>query len=88
MRCDEVEDEDGDEHGEEEAEGDEDVDLVDTEGYGDRNTMRERATEHVPMIRDGLEYQLQFDDQRFFTTLGREGASFLRFAKSCLSRGG
>ena len=31
-------------------------------------------------------YQLQFDDQWFFTTLEHEGVSFLRFTKSCLSR--
>ena len=35
---------------------------------------------------DGLEYQLQFDDQRMFTMVEREGAGFFRLARSCLSR--
>ena len=63
-RCDEVEDEDGGEHSEEDD--DEDGDLVDTEGCGDRNMMCEKASEHIHIIHDcadGLEYQLQFDNQ-------------------------
>ena len=63
-RCDEAEDEDGREHSKEDD--NEDGDLVDMEGCGDHNTMRERASEHIRIIHDfadGLEFQLQFDDQ-------------------------
>jgi hypothetical protein len=80
---------DGDEDEDEDEDGD---NLVDTEvasGVGSRGTFRERAIEDIQMLRDfcnGLEYQLQFDDHRMFQTMEREGATFMRFAKSCLSR--
>ena len=66
--------------------------IVDTEatpwecGGG---TYRERLADNIDTIRDfcdGLEYQLQFEDRRMLETLEREGASFLRLAKACLSR--
>jgi hypothetical protein len=67
-------------------------DIIDTEAglYTiDGATFRERFEEEISMIRDfcnGLEYQLQFGDQRMLETLEREGASFLRLARNCLSR--
>jgi hypothetical protein len=52
-------------------------------------TYRENMKAHVDAIRDfcdGLEYQIQFEDQRFLDTLEREGARFLRLMENCLSR--
>ncbi|KIM76281.1 hypothetical protein PILCRDRAFT_98766 [Piloderma croceum F 1598] len=54
----------------------------------DSQTFRKRFSEHIETIQhfcDGLEYQLQFEDNRMLETVEREGASFLRLAQSCLS---
>jgi hypothetical protein len=73
-------------------EGDDDADsVVDTQPAlwaGDGSTHHERLTDTITTIRDfcdGLEYQLQFEDQRMLETLEREGASFLRLVKACLT---
>jgi hypothetical protein len=45
--------------------------------------------ENIKTIRDfcdGLDYQIQFDDRRMLETLERDGAAFLRLAKTCLGR--
>ena len=50
---------------------------------------RETMKTHVDTIRDfcdGLEYQIQFEDQRFLDMLEREGTCFLRLMENCLSR--
>ncbi|KAF8237620.1 hypothetical protein L208DRAFT_1029460, partial [Tricholoma matsutake] len=69
-----------------------DDELIDTS----LNTRQDgRATYHKTMkahvntiqdICDGLEYQIQFEDQQFLDTLEREGAHFLRLMENCLSR--
>jgi hypothetical protein len=62
--------------------------LIDMRQDG-RATYRETMKTHVDAIRDfcdGLEYQIQFEDQRFLDTLEREGAHFLRLMENCLSR--
>ena len=54
-----------------------------------RTTYCETMKSHVDTIRDfcdGLEYQIQFEDQRFLDTLEKEGARFLRLMENCLSR--
>lgn len=74
------------------SENDEDSDdeIIDTEErlIGGK-TFGERMTEHIDMLRDfanGLEYQVQFNDNRMLDRLEREGGSFLRFAQNCLNR--
>jgi hypothetical protein len=65
------------------------VDMEATPWECDGGTYRERLVDNIKTIRDfcgGLEYQLQFEDRRMLETLEREGASFLRMAKACLSR--
>jgi hypothetical protein len=76
---------------EEQSEGEEsDNDVVDTEnGVMGGSTFSERMMDHIGLLQtfvDGLEYQIQFHDQRMLDRLEREGASFLRFAQSCISR--
>jgi hypothetical protein len=73
--------------------GDEsDDELIDTaHGWtaADNGTFRERMTTRIKMLRDfcdGLEHQLQFEDQRMLAAVEREGAAFFRFADNCLSR--
>jgi hypothetical protein len=64
------------------------VDIEEASGLGERGMLRERVVEDIRMLRDfcdGLEYQLQFDDHRMFQTMEREGAVFMRFARSCIS---
>ena len=65
-----------------------DDELIDM-SQGVRTTYRETMKFHVHAIRDfcdGLEYQIQFEDQRFLDTLEKEGARFLRLMENCLSR--
>ena len=75
----------------EELDDDDEDGLIDTE-FGlatkDSQTFRECFSEHIETIWDfcdGLEYQLQFEDNRMLETVERERASFLRLAHSCLS---
>lgn len=67
-----------------------DDDIVDTEiGMFDGRTVCERLSQHIGMLRDfadGLDYQLQFNDHRMLDSLEREGATFIRFARTCLER--
>jgi hypothetical protein len=70
---------------------DDDGDVVDTQSgtFRDRMTFRERFLGKINGYRDfldGLEYQLQFEDERMLETVEREGAGFWRLAQSCLSR--
>jgi len=65
--------------------------LIDTAlemGWGGRETFRETMRTHIDTIKDfcdGLEYQVQFEDQCFLDTLEREGGHFLRLMQNCLS---
>ena len=72
---------------------DEDDDgLIDTEGRGvntQKNAVKEKMEDYIRIIRDfcdGLEYQVQFQDPQFLTTLEKDGAGFIRLAQNCLSR--
>ncbi|KAF7966149.1 hypothetical protein HWV62_39928 [Athelia sp. TMB] len=70
---------------------DDDDDAVDTQigQWAGGQTLRESFLDEIQTIRDfcdGLEYQVQFEDRRMLETLQREGASFLRLARSCLGR--
>lgn len=52
-------------------------------------TFQERFGEIVTLLRDftdGLDYQVQFGDERMLRNVEREGLVFLRFARNCLSR--
>jgi len=73
-----------------EDEGEDDmVDTMTGTGVDDNGTFRERFEGDIATIREfckGLEYQIQFGDQRMLDTLEREGASFLRLARGCLGR--
>lgn len=86
---DNAEREPGDETGDDDDDSNDVVDTGATMWAGNGGTFRERFTDNIATIRnfcDGLEYQLQFGDNRMLETLEREGASFLRLAKSCLGR--
>jgi hypothetical protein len=66
-----------------------DDELIDTSLDTRQATYHETMKGHVDTIRDfcdGLEYQIQFEDQRFLDTFKREGARFLRWMENCLSR--
>jgi len=84
------EDEQGGDQDEDEDE-DEDMELVDlgeSEDSLGKKTCKEAMASHVHTLRDfcdGIEYQLQFQDQRFLKTLEREGGRFFRLAENCLS---
>ncbi|KAH9018093.1 hypothetical protein EDB84DRAFT_1276340 [Lactarius hengduanensis] len=63
--------------------------LIDTGGNVKKKTVKEEMENYIHIIRDfcdGLEFQVQFQDQRFLRTLEREGAGFLKLAQNCLSR--
>ncbi|EAU90664.2 hypothetical protein CC1G_03933 [Coprinopsis cinerea okayama7 len=52
-------------------------------------TFEEAMHEKIKLIRDfadGLEYQIQFRDDRLLHTLERQGAAFLRLALECLEK--
>lgn len=52
-------------------------------------TFNEALSEDIDLITEflaGLKFQVQFRDQRFLNVLEKEGAGFLRLAKSCLER--
>jgi len=68
-------------------------DIVDMQSlagtFRDRATFRERFLRKINGYRDfldGLEYQLQFEDERMLETVEREGTGFWRLAQNCLSR--
>jgi hypothetical protein len=70
---------------------DDDGDVIDTQSgtFRDRATFRERFLRKINTYHDfldGLEYQLQFEDERMLETVEREGAGFWRLAQTCLSR--
>jgi hypothetical protein len=66
--------------------------LVDTGPntmMGGEGTFRERFAENIKTLRefcDGLEYQIQFEDERMLNAVERDGSSFFRLARSCLDR--
>jgi hypothetical protein len=68
-----------------------DGDVIDTQ----LGTFRDCVTFHERFLRkintyhdflDGLEYLLQFEDERMLETVEREGAGFWQLAQTCLSR--
>jgi len=74
-----------------ESDDDDDDPLVDTWDGGNivKKTCKEEMENTIRLIRDfcnGLEYQVQFQDPNFLTTLEKEGARFFRLARNCLSR--
>jgi len=75
-----------------EGESDDDDGLVDTEervGELAKNAVKEKMKNYIHIIRDfcdSLEFQVQFQDPRFLTTLEKDGAGFLKLAQNCLSR--
>lgn len=69
-----------------------DEELVDTQ-WGEKGgeTFEEVMNNHISTIlqfAEGLRYQVQFRDERILQALEREGASFLRFARACMSKEG
>jgi hypothetical protein len=73
------------------SESDDDSDgPVDTgENISSRATFQEHFTQHINVLRefcDGLEFQVQFGDNRMLNIVEREGASFFRLAHNCLDR--
>ena len=74
-----------------ESDDDDDDPLVDTWDGGNivKKTCKEEMENTIHLIQDfcdGLEYQVQFQDPNFLTTLEKEGARFFRLAQNCLSR--
>lgn len=73
------------------GEDDDEEDLTDMEVRflnASHATSCKDFTELISMIwafADGLEYQIQFEDQRMLEIVEREGAGFLRLAENCLS---
>ncbi|KAJ6505492.1 hypothetical protein C8R45DRAFT_1051083 [Mycena sanguinolenta] len=68
---------------------DDDDDVVDTQPDNGGRTFVEAMDENIDLIVEfakGLKYQRQFRDQRMLQTLEREGASFLRLARACLTK--
>jgi len=62
-----------------------DVEEV-VEARGEESTFEEAINANIDLIAEflqGLQYQVQFRDQRMLKTLEREGAGFLRLAKAC-----
>jgi len=74
------------------CDGDDTDNVVDTESIlwvGDGSTYHEGLTHTIATIWyfcNGLEYQLQFEDQQMLDTLEKEWASFLWLAKACLNQ--
>jgi hypothetical protein len=67
------------------------TEMVDTQPGGGSNglTFEEAMAEHISIIKDftkGLTYQIQFRDDRMLQALQREGASFFRLARACLTK--
>jgi hypothetical protein len=78
----------GNDSEESEESNDELIDTALATGRGGRETFRETMRTHIDTMKDfcdGLEYQAQFEDQRFLDTLEREGGRFLRLMQNCLS---
>ena len=75
---------------EESSESDDElIDTVLDTGQWGRETFHETIRTHIDTIKDfcdGLEYQVQFEDQHFLDTLEREGGHFLRLIQNCLSQ--
>jgi hypothetical protein len=77
-------DDDDDDDGEDDM-----VDTIARMGIDDGSTFRERFEGDIATIREfckGLEYQIQFGNQRMLDTLECEGVSFLQLARGCLGR--
>ncbi|KAJ7577132.1 hypothetical protein C8J56DRAFT_1007246 [Mycena floridula] len=70
--------------------GDEDEDSDDEADFqATQKTFLESMQDRISTLKsfaDGLEYQLQFNDNRMLTTLEREGAALFRLAGNCLDR--
>jgi hypothetical protein len=69
--------------------GDELIDTALETRRSGGETFRETMRTHIDTMKDfcdGLEYQIQFEDQRFLDTLEREGGRFMRLMQNCLSR--
>ena len=67
------------------------VDVVNMQSgmFRDGATFRERFLRKIDCYHDfldGLEYQLQFKDERMLETVEREGAGFWQLAQNCLSQ--
>jgi hypothetical protein len=65
------------------------IDMGTNTDSTERLTFRERLLKHIHLLQDfcgGLEFQLQFSDQRMLQVLEREGAGMLRLAENCLDR--
>jgi hypothetical protein len=65
------------------------IDMAHGWTAADNGTFRERMTTRSKTLRDfcdGLEHQLQFEDQRMLAAVEREGAAFCRCADNCLRR--
>jgi len=82
--------------GEGDASGDQDedeeeaevVDMGEDDNGSSQKTCKEELESHLQILRefcDGIEYQVQFQDQRFLKTLENEGGRFFRLAQNCLS---
>jgi hypothetical protein len=70
---------------------DDDGEIIDTQPAGGEGglTFEETMGENISIIEEftrGLTYQIQFRDERMLRVLEREGASFLRLARVCLSK--
>lgn len=72
-----------------ESDDDQLVDIWEGRGDGERKAYKEQMEDNIGLIRDfsdALEYQIQFQDPKFLSTLEKEGARFFRLARNCLSR--
>ncbi|KAF8524135.1 hypothetical protein BU17DRAFT_43226 [Hysterangium stoloniferum] len=65
-------------------------DLVDTQWGGrEGETFEETMNNHINTILqfvEGLRYQVQFRDEQMLQAVEHKGASFLRFARACISK--
>ena len=72
--------------------GDDDDDDEEAEDIilgGNNSTFHKRPADYIKTLQDfcdGLEYQIQFEDQRMLATVEQEGAGLFRLADNCLSR--
>ncbi|KAJ3717664.1 hypothetical protein DFJ43DRAFT_1141688 [Lentinula guzmanii] len=68
----------------------EESEIIDAEEEAQgQKTFDESISEHITLLRefaDGLEFQKQFQDQRFLDAFSREGSGLIQLAKRCLER--
>ncbi|KAF8984585.1 hypothetical protein BDQ17DRAFT_1260724, partial [Cyathus striatus] len=68
---------------------DDEDELIDTGHSGNQKTFAETMREYAQRMRDfadGLEYQIQFNDDRMLQTCEQEGVSMLRLIEACLGK--